>query len=158
MYLFREDLCQYNAAGTVPLEGAVSVGWIDREHPFRHGRAPTTFVDKLLAVMGARSPLIVHASKIRGIEPCPICGESVFPSVDPDRNRLVGSSTIWIPKEGGGYFVSPSLIPHYIVDHEYAPPAEFIDAVELLGQDTEFDAQCAYQHLAEEATKNKPTW
>ncbi len=42
----------------------------------------------------------------------------------------LGSAEIWVIANDGKIFACPDLILHYIVDHNYLPPEEFIEAVE----------------------------
>lgn len=39
---------------------------------------------------------------------------------------------IWVERPDGGHYVSPPLIVHFVSDHEYAPPAEYVNAVMAL--------------------------
>jgi hypothetical protein len=41
---------------------------------------------------------------------------------------VVGALNLFVPGDGFLY-AAPSLIAHYILSHNYAPPAEFCDAV-----------------------------
>ena len=55
----------------------------------------------------------------------------------------MGATNLFIPKIGdAGFFVAPSLILHYVIDHNYCPPLEFQAAV-LACPDS---ASSAYYH------------
>lgn len=42
---------------------------------------------------------------------------------------LLGSAEIRVPSRLGVVYAAPDMIYHYIKDHDYVPPQEFIDAV-----------------------------
>jgi hypothetical protein len=41
----------------------------------------------------------------------------------------IGSDEIWVPGENGRIYAAPSLIVHYVEEHNYLPPPPFIEAV-----------------------------
>jgi hypothetical protein len=41
----------------------------------------------------------------------------------------VGDAEIRVGAEDGTWLVAPTLVLHYVTDHAYAPPPEFIEAV-----------------------------
>jgi hypothetical protein len=153
MYDYAEDLEPYNVAGRLKLDDAIAIGWLGAAHNFANGLPSPQFLQKLLRIMEARSPYCVHSHILRGIVPCKLCGETSFPAVDPNRKRLVGSSTIWITRLAGGYYVSPSLIAHYISVHRYRPPNEFIDSVLEFDEAAPFEAEKAYKELVTRASE-----
>lgn len=112
---------------------SLAVGWLDPQKPFRQGEVSQEFKARLCNFC---SPdYLVWLT--RGVHTCEIC------DVSP---------TGWIIKEGilqtdagleaygfgngeirvfGKYavFAAPRLIYHYVVEHKYKPPQEFIEAV-----------------------------
>ena len=89
----------------------LSVGWLDDAHEYIHGEVPDGFVERLLAF--CRRP-VLHTM---GEHECELC-----------HNRT-GSGEIWVFGSGESIYVAPDLIYHYVVDHHYQPPMEFINAV-----------------------------
>lgn len=99
-----------------------NVGWLDGAHPFESGATPEAFVERL-------AHLSVHSreAKTRGIHICELCdparAEPCYLVVGGERH-LLGTAEIHI-----GGFAAPSLLLHYVVDHRYRPPVEFVEAV-----------------------------
>jgi hypothetical protein len=62
---------------------------------------------------------------------------------------ILGSSEIWIPeyKAEGHYFATFGLIIHYIKDHGYKLPQEFIDSVLILDINLCFNGQAVRDKL-----------
>ena len=104
-----------------------AVGWLEAAHPYRQGHAPADFVDRLIELLER----VWDPIRFRGKHSCSLC--------HPDRwvrrnyaGRIVdiGATNLFVPKCGDdGLFVAPSLILHYVVDHDYNPPSEFQVAV-----------------------------
>jgi len=40
-----------------------------------------------------------------------------------------GNGEVWVEGRDGLTYVAPALVLHYVVEHDYAPPQAFIDAV-----------------------------
>jgi len=45
------------------------------------------------------------------------------------RSVVLGDAEIRVVAENGTLFVAPTLILHYVVEHGYQPPPEFVDAL-----------------------------
>ena len=68
----------------------------------------------------------------RGWHSCTLCGEYTEHRATSERAGItyrLGHAEIRAVSYDGVLYVAPNLIIHYIVDHLYGPPAEFIDAV-----------------------------
>jgi len=64
----------------------------------------------------------------------------------PERESMHYDGEIWIPRIGeGGYYAAPVTICHYIEEHGYAPPPEFILALEK--QDSPIPARRFFEIL-----------
>jgi hypothetical protein len=78
---------------------------------------------------GIASPIFLNALKYlvqnkintryRGTHTCEICGSMNYR----------GNGQIQVQGEGNKWYVAPAMIVHYVEDHEYMPPQEFIEAV-----------------------------
>lgn len=88
----------------------VKVGWLDKGQPYTEGVAPKEFVEKL-----KRIPLGVHT---KGWHDCPFCNDAKSSS---QYQLRIGKSLV--------VYDAPQMILHYIAEHNYLPPQEFIDAV-----------------------------
>lgn len=132
-----------------PLQGVRCVGWLDSEHPYESGHSPVGIAEKLEEIIQHRSDVFdVHVNVVRGIHPCNFCGKDVklFAS---RRETLLGMSEIWVP-DNSGWLASPSLIVHYITDHGYLPPSNFVQAVRDLSTRDRFLGQEVYDRLISE--------
>ncbi len=109
-----------------------NIGWLGKGAPFSQGNVDEFFINKLIAIYRRERVNIT-----RSIYPCPFCFQSYDSILDYDgilledqKNEILGISEIWLPnKQNTKVFVSPDLIIHYIRDHGYLPPQEYIDAV-----------------------------
>lgn len=103
-----------------------AVGWLSDHVPTR-GRVPHAVVERLVQ----RTRQAFDPLQFRGYHECEMCPDPVYEMQDSAGRVLkVGQTNLLIPRlEPTGLFVVPSLILHYIVDHEYAPPVSFQEAV-----------------------------
>lgn len=129
--MYYEDLSNYRIGERV-YSDAVSIGWLDSDHPFRTGPVSSTFIAKLRWIVTTRNEVFdAHCNEMRAIQPCLLCNRQIDLQLSDGTHYVMGMSEIWIPKNDrcDRWFACPSLILHYIEDHQYCPPAEFIDAV-----------------------------
>lgn len=111
--MFIEDLSTdaYFARGP----NVRAVGWLEAGHPHQQGPVPDEFLARLKEhVAKAYQPMVFW-----GFHECSLCSDS---------QRRTGDSNLLIPTAQLLY-VAPEMIVHYIEDHGYRPPLEFIDAV-----------------------------
>ncbi len=106
-------------------EGVILVGWLERDAPFSQGVADPAFVEKLKLHYGHR------VRQSRGFHVCPFCEVRRFgiPIELNGKTITLGSAEIEIKDGKGCIFVAPDLLYHYITEHKYLPPQEFIEAV-----------------------------
>jgi hypothetical protein len=103
-----------------------NVGWLDAEHKYLQGTVPDAFVEQLLAFCQNK----VHRSK--GFHICELCNRALFDPVmikQDNQELLLGSAEIRVFAQNGLVYAAPDLIYHYVVEHHYQPPDEFIQAV-----------------------------
>lgn len=98
-----------------------NVGWLSRGREFLQGEAPAWVIEGL--VERAKHPDVVT----RGSHRCDVCASADEPG-SPASDRS-GNGEIWLCNEEGEWFAAPTLIVHYITEHHYLPPVEFIDAL-----------------------------
>jgi hypothetical protein len=115
-YLADED----RTAGAV-----LNVGWLDDGHPFPTGQCP----DGVVAVLNrlVRAPVQLT----RGYHYCELCQQALGPQADRAALDGVvrGNGEIRVRGRGVGY-AAPVLLVHYVMAHDYLPPAEFLRAVQ----------------------------
>lgn len=95
-----------------------AVGWLSSACPFPRGELPAEFVTRLLEFVRRAD----HSSEVLGFpafggwHDCEFCGQAR------------GYGNFGVPS-GPLLFVAPEMLGHYVQQHEYAPPPEFVAAV-----------------------------
>ena len=114
--------CPYFGKGTA--DKLVSVGWLDSEHAIPTGETNELFMDKLIDLLVKPwAPMY-----LLGYADCPFCAMDSYGVRYKDKKIVVGALNLFVPGDGFLY-AAPSMIAHYILVHNYAPPADFRDAV-----------------------------
>lgn len=103
-----------------PKDGAfdlpeLTVGWLEPPHDYARGEMSASLIEKLDHLCRASR---YHVT--RGFHPCGFCG---------DTSDGLGSKEIRVQGEGV-VFASPNKIAHYVSAHGYAPPEEFVAALQ----------------------------
>lgn len=108
----------------------LNIGWLELDD-FETGDCSPEFKEKLFQF--CLDPNIVAIA--RGFQECIFCGMSWYdwgrkhPDYGPNTHwmsigdgeiRVLGNSTV---------YAAPALIFHYVAEHHYKPPQEFVDAV-----------------------------
>jgi hypothetical protein len=110
---------------------AVAVGWLDAEHDYSRGSVEDGFVARLSDVCCTNA-----VARTRGFHRCPFCPPSA--ASEPPSPTMVergaesvtlGSAEVHVVARDGRWLVAPNLVLHYVTDHGYVPPPEFIEAV-----------------------------
>lgn len=121
--MYFKDLTKYEYRTK---ENSLNIGWLQEGHSFDKGDVPAEFIAKLWTYL--RYPTQV----CRGFHVCDLCEnpEKSVPIVEyKGQKREVGYYEIRVWGKNGNMYAAPSLILHYILQHGYKPPQEFIDAV-----------------------------
>ena len=123
MYYSDLSLHQHGQSDEDP--PSLNVGWLDRDHAYPQGEAPVGFLDRLWAFCRERVNLT------RGVHECELCSEPTFGVRVQcgDEELWLGSAEIRVFSREGSTYAAPNLIYHYVVEHHYRPPEEFIQAV-----------------------------
>jgi len=121
---YFEDLTSYVYWGSrsSPPEAA-NVGWLDREHNFPTQQPTEEFLDCLWNFC---KHCVV---KTRGFHRCELCSDE-FSNFEQRKTEklLLGTAEIRVISNDRVY-ASPTLIYHYVSQHHYKPPDDFIKAV-----------------------------
>ena len=117
-----------------PEPNTLNIGWLSGDQRYLKGKPTREFKDKLFA--HCLDLYVIHIA--RGFHQCEFCKVSVdewmkprygdkahWLSLGDGEIRVIGKSVI---------YAAPTLIYHYVVEHRYKPPEEFIQAV-LTGPD-----------------------
>lgn len=111
-----------------------AVGWLSVGQPYAQGSVPLDFVLRLreFVNLANESSEALYFGAYGGFHTCEFCGQA-----QDTRNFGVPA--------GEHLFVAPAMIGHYVEEHKYAPPAEFIAAV----ADSPLPGTVEYTRLAE---------
>jgi hypothetical protein len=123
---YYNDLSPYEYGFSIP--GCVNIGWLDIDHDFEKGYVPDGFIDKL-----KKLPILFQNA---GYHFCQFCERDDKGMVSRDAM----SSNIKMSIGDGVVYLTPSMIVHYVRDHHYKPPQEFIDSVMKMENMSDADA------------------
>jgi hypothetical protein len=101
-----------------------AVGWLERAG-FTTGDVPKHCITALVdALRGG-----IFSDGFRGYHTCTICGK--FPPEIKWKRRRLGllGHGHYLVQLGKVVYMAPELLLHYILDHGYRPPDEFLDAL-----------------------------
>lgn len=106
--------------------GAQNVGWLADGRPFETASPMKSDLD----LIWAHCKVAIHPT--RGFHSCDICKDlSLHPPKFTRNNEtlLLGYSEIRVISRSGQSYAAPSLIYHYILEHNYRPPKSFMSAL-----------------------------
>lgn len=111
-----------------------AVGWLSSSHPYTRRRVSLAFVAKLrdFVRLADESTMSLYFGVSAGFHLCEFC------------RKCRDGRNFGVPA-GEVLFVAPAMIGHYVEQHKYAPPPEFIAAVSAspLPGTPEYQAACA---------------
>jgi hypothetical protein len=106
-------------------DNAVNVGWLSKDQEYATGETPQAALDKIIEL--TKKPV----NLCRGFHECEFCQEQSTPT-------LYGNGEIRVTDpDTGKTYASPMMILHYILNHDYRPPEEFIQTLIKLSQGNE---------------------
>jgi hypothetical protein len=104
----------------------VQVGWLNIENPYSHGKVSEEFLLSLWDY--CRHPV----KRARGFHTCDLCLPTDFEGLTLVKFReqiiKLGDGISFVFTDDKNYCF-PNLIFHYVTEHHYCPPQEFIEAV-----------------------------
>lgn len=124
MMTYYPDLSPYEYARESNSLRTLNVGWLDGVHKYAQATVPKVFVDRLW--LFCQNPVF----QTRGFHPCELCIPASKSIVVAYKGQMLelGSAEIRVLGKDVVY-AAPDLIYHYVVEHSYCPPNEFIQAV-----------------------------
>ena len=145
---FRKDLSQYDEVQPEHHISILNIGWIDREISYPTGKFSSELTEKIkrLIINSETSSFQPIVWRSRGQDRCPICDLRDLVLKDEMNVEMLGSSELLIPSnlKNNLYFISPSLIYHFILQHNYLPPYQFIDSVMAIDENSKFEGEKIY--------------
>jgi hypothetical protein len=153
-----------------------NIGWLGRNQDFPKGKVPEPIIQKLKEILFLanknaediskgtfdvnKATLLHTSSEIRGsVYKCRLClsehrrcisiaplGLRYYTGNSPFE---LGRNDIRIPSlKKDVFYVFPTMLYHYIVEHNYRPPQEFLDAFDLIDLEKPFNLLSVYQEDA----------
>lgn len=123
------EYCKGSERADLPV---LNIGWLDKSEPFPSGVTGQKFQERLFSYCLDKNVVYIT----RGFHFCNLCGQSGIEWAQNRQNyygdgskcmslgfgeiRIIGNSSI---------YAAPTLIYHYVNEHSYLPPDEFINAV-----------------------------
>jgi len=129
MYLKDSEPYRYGLVNR--LEDVLAVGWLSKANPFPRGDSLPEFVRALEKMLMSN-----RVNQMKGHHVCEFCGQPPTSYEFAFGSRVtLGFAEIWVPSpDGNVIYAAPDLICHYVVEHRYLPPTDFISSV-LRGPD-----------------------
>lgn len=120
------DLSEYSGCGADATIGVepLAVGWLRRGREYEKGSVPAGFLPRLLAFC-YESNTVCHTG---AHQPCPFCNKRIPPVANAGQTVTFGQSEIRVLGDLEIY-AAPTLVYHYVAEHGYRPPDEFVVAV-----------------------------
>jgi hypothetical protein len=91
-----------------------AIGWLHPDHPYSKGEVAPEFLARLKEFVARR---VYGADEVySGPHTCEFC------------RKATGMQNLAVPSRDL-LFVAPEMVVHYIEEHRYQPPAQFVEAV-----------------------------
>lgn len=123
--VYYSDLSKYEYIPSNAKNNLVNIGWLDGEHAYTRGKVSDAVLLKVFELCK------VPVNETRGYHVCELCHDKHFGiTVEVTGDRLVlGGAEIRVNGCDGRIYAAPDLIYHYMREHDYLPPEEFVLAV-----------------------------
>jgi hypothetical protein len=113
----------YHSGAIEPI--ALNVGWLDSEHPWTRGPVAPARIALLTRLCVEQA-----MNLMRGWHQCDFCEIHPVEIEFGDDRVPIGHAEIRVHGRGGVVYAAPQLICHYVADHGYQPPTEFLEALD----------------------------
>src|SRR6516165_1689908 len=121
---YYPELSVYRYSESEHRFGTVNVGWLESGHEFRKQEPTEEMLERLWGFCR------ISISLSRGIHTCEFCsGVATYQAKRNEETLLLGSTEIRVFSGRGHIYAAPTLIYHYVSVHHYAPPDEFLRAL-----------------------------
>lgn len=122
---YYQDLTPYEYLHARPDNHVLNIGWLDASYPYQKGSVSDEILGAILKI--CENPV----SQTRGFHVCPFCKYPTLGVIVQTSGKQItlGTAEIRVTGESARVYAAPDLIYHYMKDHEYLPPNEFLQAV-----------------------------
>jgi hypothetical protein len=123
--MYYPDMALYQSFVVENDPPTLSIGWLDGAHEYAQGQVSELFLERLWAFCQ------LPVNQTRGLYECDLCTEPGFGVrlQRGDEQIWLGSAEVRVFAPDDTAYAAPDMIYHYVVDHHYLPPEEFIRAV-----------------------------
>lgn len=153
--MYFEDLSYYSYESLVPISRIRNVGWLSKKCDFHRGDLPGEVKNKIVRLVedsDLREGVVFNQS--RGLHFCELCAKPEMSADELFFGVASSSAEILIPDvtRENSYFAAPALIAHYVSNHEYLPPSEFVNSVLAFRPESQVGAQEIFDRVCSEST------
>ena len=123
--MYYPDFTPYCYIERMAEPNVLNIGWLEAPHPFPTKKASEELLDSLFEKCSSK----VNAT--RGCHQCQFCDVPTF-GVEVFRHCkriFLGNAEIRVNAKDDRVYAAPDLIYHYVSEHDYDPPKEFVDAL-----------------------------
>ena len=135
--MYLKDLDPYRHGVPTPLKDVVAIGWLSVSNDYPHGDIAPGLVDALEELLSSH-----RVNQMRGYHVCDFCLKA--PLTHQTRSGkviMLGSAELWVPSsQRSTIYAAPDLIYHYVKEHLYLPPDDFVKAVLSARDQEDWDA------------------
>lgn len=123
--MYYPDGSKYVYTSQFEINNIINIGWLSHEFSFDKGKINADIKNKILEII-----YLKQCNVTRGLHRCDFCKSENFVTNNNNIKILLGHAEIWIPSINGNFiYASPTLIYHYIDQHNYLPPADYIESL-----------------------------
>jgi hypothetical protein len=108
-------------------KGELHIGWLDSKHAFEKGDVPTGFLDRLWLFNS--SPTALNRGIDIVCDLCDVIKNKPFIIRYANEDIVIGFGQIRVFGTNGKVYAAPDAIFHFVTEHSYKPPEEFVEAV-----------------------------
>lgn len=107
-----------------------------------------SILDKLKNIVVGNESVDTVCNTVRSIHRCSFCDNKEVDFKYEGKTEYLGMDEILIPSANGKhYFSAPSMVVHYIEEHNYCPDHSFLDAVNSFDMSQKYNAQEIFNTL-----------
>jgi len=150
--MYYKDLSFYLYIDQKPIKSIVNMGWLSATKSFNKGTLDIEYIEKLKKIIVGNDSFEASCNTVRSIYRCKFCKNKEVNFEHNNKVEYVGMDEILIPSENKKYYFSaPSMIIHYIEEHNYLPDESFLKAILAIDLNMEYSGDAIFKHLLEKS-------